>query len=193
MEKIGESIPQVWFAVQVRPQAEKSVAAIARYNGFEEFLPLCRSQTRWPGRVQSLDVPLFPGYLFCRISPDVRLQLQTIPGVRSIVGDGKTPIPVDDTEMAALRATARSGLPVEPWPLPRNGNRVRLKGGPLTGLQGLLVAVRESYRLVLSISVLDRSIAVEIEPGWATPLRLPRPKGASDAFPQPLAERSTFL
>ena len=116
-----------------RPQSERSVAAIARYNGFEEFLPLYRSRSAWSRRVQSLDVPLFPGYVFCRINPDLRLQLQTIPGVQQIVGDGKRPTPVDDAEIAALQAMMQSGLPAEPWRFSTAGVRVLLKDGPLTG------------------------------------------------------------
>ena len=193
MENLANSDPKLWFAVHVRPHSEKSVAAIARYNGFEEFLPLYRSRSRWSGRAKALDLPLFPGCVFCRINPDTRLQLQTLPGVQRIAGDGKRPIPVDDAEMAALQATAQSGLPAEPWTSSKTGHRVRLKAGPLIGLEGLLVAVRKSYRLLLSVTILNRSIAVEIERDWATPVVLPGSRKAPTAFTHSLAERSPYV
>ncbi len=188
MENTDNSNPQLWFAVQVRPQGERSVAAIARYNRFEEFLPLYRSGSRWFGRAKSTEVPLFPGYVFCRINPEMRLQLQTIPGVRHIVGDGKKPTPVIDAEIASLQAAAQSGLPLAPWPFANIGNRVSLTHGPLAGLEGRMVALRNRCHFLLSLSILNCSISVEIERDWATPLLSPRPRGAANAFTQPLAE-----
>lgn len=180
----------LWFAVNVRPQFERSVAAIVRYNDFEEYLPLYRNCGDRSGRVRSLDRSLFPGYVFCRINPDAKLQLQTIPGVQYIVGDGKTPTPVDDAEMAALQATARSGLPAEPWPFSKTGYRVLLNDGPLTGLEGLMVAVRKRCRLVLPVTILNRSVAVEIERDWATPIRVPGSQGTAKPLQGALAEGS---
>lgn len=188
VENTDNSNPQLWFAVQVRSKAERSVAAIARYNRFEEFLPLYRSGGRWFGRAKSADVPLFPGYVFCRINPEMRLQLQTIPGVRNIVGDGKKPTPVIDAEIASLQAAAQSGLPLAPWPFANTGARVILKRGPLAGLEGRMVALRNSCRFLLPVSILNCFVSVEIERDWATPVLSPRPRGAANAFTQPLAE-----
>jgi len=193
METLYDLNSHPWFAVRVKSRSEKSVAEIARYNGFEQFLPLYRSRRRWSDRVKSLDLPLFPGYVFCRVDPVCRLQLLTIPGVQHIVGAGKTPLPVSDGEILALQVAAQSGLPAEPWPFLRAGQRVLLEDGPLAGLEGLLVEIRKNYRLLLSVSLLNRSVAVEIDRDWVTPLREHGPDIAATAFTSPLAVRRPFV
>jgi transcription antitermination factor NusG len=159
-----------WFAVRVRSRAEKTVATMAQQRGIQEFLPVYESRRRWSDRIKSVEVPLFPGYVFCRLDPDRRLPLLTIPGVLQIVGQGRTPIPVDDSEIAALQAASFSGLQVEPCPFLKIGERFRLEAGPLAGVEGLLVEIRNHCRLVLSVSLLNRSVAVEIDRDWVTPL-----------------------
>lgn len=193
MDNLSNSDLSPWFAVRVKSRTEKSVAAIARFNGFEQFLPLWQSRSRWSDRVKSIQLPLFPGYVFCRIDPKCRLQLLTIPGVQYIVGAGKTPLPVNDTEIAALQVAAQSGLSAEPWPFLKAGQRVLLKEGPLAGLEGLLIEVRKNYRLLLSVSLLNRSVAVEIERDWVTPLRTPGFKLPATRFNTPLAGRSPYV
>jgi transcription antitermination factor NusG len=186
------STPHPWFAVQVKPRSEKSVAAIARYNGFDQFLPLYHTSRRWSDRIKSIELPLLPGYVFCRIDPACRLQLLTIPGVQQIVGAGKTPLPVNDAEIAALQVAAQSGLPAEPWPFLRAGQQVLLQDGPLAGLEGLLIEVRKNYRLLLSVALLNRSVAVEIDRDWVTPIRTPGSRIAPTTFTAPLAGRSPY-
>ena len=161
-----------------------------RYNGFEQFLPLYKSRRRWSDRIKLLEFPLFPGYVFCRIDPACRMQLLTLPGVQQIVGAGKTPIPIDNAEIAALQLAAQSGLSAEPWPFLRAGQQVLLKEGPLAGLEGLLVEVRKNYRLVLSVTLLNRAVAVEIDREWVTPIRTATPKMAPPSFTSTLAGRS---
>jgi transcription antitermination factor NusG len=182
-----------WFAVRVKSRAEKSVAAVAQYNGFEQFLPLCASRRQWTDRVKSLQLPLFPGYIFCRIDLNTRLQLRTIPGVQGILGAGKLPLPVDEAEITALQAAEKSGLPLEPWPLLSTGQRVLLEEGPLAGLEGTLVEVRKNYRLLLSVTLLNRAVAVEIERDWVTPIGAPVATGSRIAFTPPLIGRSPFV
>jgi transcription antitermination factor NusG len=191
VENLGNSQSHRWFAVRVRAGTEKSVAAIARYNGFEAFLPLYQCRSRWPGRVLA-DEPLFPGYVFCRINPDSQLQLSTLPGVKHPVGDDTACVPADNEEIAALQAMTQSGLPASPWRFSTAGRPVLLENGPLTGTAGTLITVRNSYRLLLSVSALSRSVAVEIERDWATPVHVAGPQGSANTFPQPLAERSPY-
>jgi transcription antitermination factor NusG len=193
MDELYNSNPHPWFAVRVKSRSEKSVAAIARYNGLEQFLPLYTSRRRWSDRVKSLQLPVFPGYVFCRVDLESRLQLLTIPGVQHIVGPGKIPVPVGETEMAALQVAVQSGLPLEPWPFLRAGQRVLLKDGPLAGLEGLLIEVRKNYRILLSITLLNRSVAVEIERDWVTPLRTPGSGMGTISFTPPLAGRSPVV
>jgi transcription antitermination factor NusG len=159
-----------WFAIRVKSRCEKSVAAMAQNKGFEEFLPLYQSRRRWSDRIQSVEVPLFPGYIFCRLDPAHRLPLLTIPGVLHFVGIGKTPIPVEESEILAIQAAVNSGLAIEPWDFVEVGQRVRLEEGPLTGVEGIYLGMSKQQRLVVSVGLLKRSVAVTIDRHWAVPL-----------------------
>ena len=159
-----------WFALRVKSRSEKIVSTIARNKGFEEFLPLYRCCHRWSDRNKSVELPLFPGYVFCRLDPRYRLPILTIPGALHFVGIGKVPVPIDDAEIAAIQTAVRSGLTTEPWPYLNVGQTVRLEEGPLAGLEGILVEARKKQRIVVSVSLLQRSVAVEIEREWVTPV-----------------------
>ena len=169
-EEQRESRPLPWLALQVKARAEKIVSTIARNQGFEEFLPVYQSRRRWSDRFKSVEVPLFPGYVFCRANPELRLPLLTIPGVVNFVGIGKVPATIDETEIASIQAAVASRLSAEPYPFLEVGQRVRVAEGPLAGLEGLLVQVRKQHRIVVSVSLLRRSVAVEIERHWIRPL-----------------------
>lgn len=176
-QEIFDHHPGKWFAIRVKPQAERVVATIARYKGFEEFLPLYKARRRWSDRFQWVDLPLFPGYLFCRLkNEESRLPILTIPGVLHFVGIGKIPVPIDDWEVAAIQAAIQSGLSAEPWPFLDVGQKVRIEEWPLIGTEGILVEIRRKQRIVVSVSLLSRSIAVEIERHWARPLDAGRSK-----------------
>jgi len=162
-------IPQ-WFAVRVKSGTERLVAVAAHNKGFEEFVPLYKARRRWSDRVKSLEAPLFPGYVFCRLQSQRRLPILTIPGVMHFVGIGKIPTPIEDTEIAAIQQAARSGLLVEPCPFLDIGQRVRIEEGPLAGLDGILTDFRKQHRIVLSVSLLRRSISVEVEREWVEPV-----------------------
>jgi transcription antitermination factor NusG len=159
-----------WFALRVKPRFEKTVSTIARSKGYDEFLPLYRSRRRWSDRIKAVDLPLFPGYVFCQLNPDYRLPILTIPGALHFIGIGRTPTPIDDAEIAALQTAMQAGLWAEPCPFLDVGQRVRLEEGPLAGLEGLLVEVRKKQRLIVSVTLLKRSVAVEIERDWVRPL-----------------------
>jgi transcription antitermination factor NusG len=159
-----------WFALRVKPRFEKTVSTIARNKGYEEFLPLYRTRQRWSDRMKTVDLPLFPGYVFCQLNPEYRLPLLTIPGALHFVGIGKVPVSIEDREIVALQAAIRSGLLAEPWPFLDVGQRVRLEEGPLAGLEGLLIEIRNKHRLVVSVTLLKRSMAVEIDRNWVRPL-----------------------
>jgi transcription antitermination factor NusG len=146
-----------WFALQVRYQYENVVTAHLNGKGYEWFLPLYKRRRRWSDRIKETEQPLFPGYVFCRLNPLNRLPILTTPGVSLIVGVGKTPEPIDETEIAAIQSAVKSGLPSQPWPFVHIGQRVRIEQGPLCGLEGLLLDVRGHHRLVLSVTLLQRS------------------------------------
>jgi transcription antitermination factor NusG len=160
-----------WYALRVRPNYEKPVAAALRGKGFQEFLPLIRSKRQWSDRVKIMDLPLFPGYLFCRLNLEERLPLLTTPGFLYLVGVGKNPEPVDETEIVGIQAVLRSGLTVTPWPNLVVGQKVRLKHGPLKGLDGVLTRIANRHRIYVSVTLLKRSISVEVDPDWVQPVR----------------------
>jgi transcription antitermination factor NusG len=160
-----------WYAIHVQSKFESLVSTALRGKGYQEFLPLYRSRRRWSNRVVELDLPLFPGYLFCRF--DVRgrlLPILTTPGVVSIVGAGRTPIPVSNDEIGAVRAILHSGLAALPWPFFHVGSKVYIEGGPLAGVEGVVTNTDKVYRLIVSVSLLQRSVAVEIDRAWARPI-----------------------
>jgi transcription antitermination factor NusG len=159
-----------WFALRVKSRCEKVVATIAQNKGFEEFLPVYQSLRRWSDRMKSVELPLFPGYIFCRLDPQRRLPLLTIPGALHFVGIGKTPVAIEDTEILAIQSAVHSGLMIEPYPFIEIGQRVRLECGPLAGLEGVLVGTSKQHRIVVSVTLLRRSVAVAIDRHWATPL-----------------------
>ena len=160
----------LWYAIRVQSKLGNLASATLRGKGYEEFLPLYRSRRRWSDRVKELDLPLFPAYLFCRFDVYSRLPILTTPGVISIVGAGKTPVPVSDDEIAAVQAVIRSGLPALPWPCLTVGSRILIERGPLAGLEGIALDVDRKYRLVVSVPLLQRSVAVEIDRDWARPI-----------------------
>jgi transcription antitermination factor NusG len=174
----GNVMVAPWFALRVRPNYEKPVAAALRGKGFQEYLPLVRSRRQWSDRVKEMDLPLFPGYLFCRLNLDERMPLLTTPGFLYLVGVGRNPEPVDETEIAAIRAVLRSGLPVTPWPSLMVGQKVQLKHGPLRGLEGVLTRIANQHRMYVSVTLLKRSISVEVAPEWIQPI-----SSAGDATP----------
>ena len=146
------------------------MAATLRGKGFEEFLPLQRTRRQWSDRVKIVDMPLFPGYLFCRLNLEQRMPLLTTPGFLYIVGVGRNPKPVDESEILAIQTVLRSGLPAKPWPSLVIGERVRLKHGPLCGLEGTLSKIANQHRIYVSVTLLKRSISVEVNPEWIQPI-----------------------
>jgi len=171
-----------WFALRVKCRYEKLVSTLLRDKGYDEFLPLYWSRRRWSDRFQSVELPLFPGYVFCRLEPQQsRLPLLVTPGAMHFVGVGRSPEPIDDGEIGAIQAALRSGLRAEPWPFLKVGHRVRLEEGPLNGLEGILIEVRKQHRIVVSVSLLQRSMAVEIDREWIRPLDAARPSILIDA------------
>jgi transcription antitermination factor NusG len=163
-----ETLP--WYALRVRPRFEKAVALTLLSKGYEGFLPLYRNRSRWSDRIKEVEMPLFPGYLFCRFDVNNRLPILVTPGVMHVVGIGKTPYPVYDDEIRALQSVVLSGLQAEPRSYLNVGEKVRIEIGPLAGLEGILLALKGSSQLILSVSLLQRSVAVTIDESWVVSL-----------------------
>lgn len=156
-----------WFAIQVKSRRERAVALALRTKGYDEFLPLYQTE---PGRKCGEDrVPLFPGYLFCQLNANVCGAIVTTPGVIRIIGIGSRPFPVADEEIQSIRCIINSGVPSQPWPYLRIGETVRIDQGSLSGVSGFVVRVRSRTRVVVSVTLLQRSVAVEIDSSTVVP------------------------
>jgi len=155
-----------WFALLVRAAREKYATLLLENAGFQCYLPVSKFTRRWSDRLKEVEVPLFPGYLFCRMNPEDRLPVLMTPGVIQIVGVGKTPLPVDEEEIVAIQRAATTGVSIIPWPYVKIGQVARIEAGPLKGLSGIIVKIKSGMKLVLSVSLLQRSVAVEIDRSW---------------------------
>jgi transcription antitermination factor NusG len=137
---------------------------------YEAFLPVYRKTREWSDRSKSLEIPLFSGYVFCRGNLSRQPRLVSTPGVIGILNFGGTPALISEAEIEALKAVIRSGVFVEPWQYVREGERVRVHKGSLTGLEGILVRMKGDCRVVLSVETLCRSVAVEVSRDSIAPL-----------------------
>jgi transcription termination/antitermination protein NusG len=162
---------QLWYALQVRARCEKVVASTLASKGYEGYLPLYSQRNRWSDRIKEIQLPLFAGYLFCRFDVNKRLPILVTPGVMRVVGIGGTPYPVEEHEIQALQAITLSQLQAEPWSYLNIGQKVRIELGSLAGVEGILAGVKGSSKLVVSVSLLKRSVAVEIDESWVVPVR----------------------
>jgi transcription termination/antitermination protein NusG len=159
-----------WIAVYVKTGWEHSVSNQLRDFGYEHYLPVRTSGDRL-ARGERRNVPLFPGYVFCRFRSVAEIRIVRASGVLRLVGYGGQPAPIPDPEIAAIRRVLDSGLDSEPWNLLKAGQLVRVEDGPLRGIEGTLLAVKSSSRLVVGIKMLQRFVAVNIA-GWeVVPLR----------------------
>jgi transcription antitermination factor NusG len=165
-----ELYPQ-WYALAVKHQHERRVGVVLQTRGLETLVPLYRARRAWSDRVKDVDLPLFPGYVFCRFTYVNRTGLLNTPGVTKIVGFGGWPAPLEDSEISAIQSVLRLKLPVRPWPYLNPGDRVLVERGPLRGLEGVLLREKDRLRLVISVELLRRSIVAEIEPEMIVPAR----------------------
>jgi transcription antitermination factor NusG len=166
---VTETPTLAWYAVRVRARQESLVAEALTCKGYQVLLPQYRCRKRWSDRVKEMTLPLFPGYLFARVDLRRRLPLLVTPGVLHMVAAGETILPVDPDEIAAIERIVASGTPAEPWPYLHVGQRVRIQGGALHGVEGVLAAVDDRQRVVVSVTLLQRSVAVQIDASQAFP------------------------
>ena len=146
-----------WFALRVRPKHERTAAIHLCRLGFDEYVPLTKVRRRWSDRIKELDAPLFPGYIFCRFTYSDRLRVLNSPGVESVVGG------LDDSEIDAMRILVATGKPLAHLPFLRIGQSVLIERGPFAGIRGIVLREENSWRVVVSVEALDRSIAVELD------------------------------
>jgi transcription antitermination factor NusG len=152
-----------WYAAYTRANHEKGVARQLHLRSFEYFLPLYEKISRWKDRRVKIQLPLFSGYVFVRMVLEERLRLLQIPSVVRLVGFNGIPTPLSDADMEAMRSGLAGVVHSEPYPYLRVGRRVRLRSGPLQGLEGILLKKKSGCRFVVSLELIQRSIAVEVE------------------------------
>jgi transcription antitermination factor NusG len=155
--------PPQWFAAYTTPRHEKHVAEMLAERNIESFLPLYRTVRQWKKSSPiTLEMPLFPCYLFVHIRRAARGTVLGLPGVVSIVGSPKEPWPLPQMEIEALRLGVQTGK-VEPHPYLNVGDRVRIKAGSMAGVEGILVRRRNQMRFVLTLDAIMRSVSVEVD------------------------------
>ena len=161
--RIAAETPALWYALYTRHQHEKVIANALTNKGFDVFLPLYVAGRQWKDRTKQLSLPLFPCYVFLRDSLVRRLDVLKTPGVRQIVSSSGRPAEIPNTEIEAIRTAFNTSLKMEPYPLLQCGDIARVKTGPLAGLEGILVRKKKLFRLVLSVEMLGKAVAVEVD------------------------------
>jgi transcription antitermination factor NusG len=151
-----------WYALYTRHQHEKMVDQVLTNKGFNTFLPLYATTHNWKDRTKALSLPLFPCYVFLKGGIERRLQILTTPGIYGLVSSAGQPAAIPDIEIDAIRRAVESGARVEAHPYLKCGNWVRVKSGPLTGIEGILVRKKNISRLVLSVEILGTAAAIEV-------------------------------
>jgi transcription antitermination factor NusG len=159
-----------WYAAHVCSRHEKQVLSQLQERRVTSFLPVYRSVRRWKDRRKELELVLFPGYVFVQIDLKDRLRVLQLPSVVRFVSFNGQPAPLGDNEIEVLSKGLASGIRAEPHPYLKVGNRVRVVSGPLEGAEGILVRRKDKFRVVLSIDIIMRSVAVEVDEADIQPL-----------------------
>jgi transcription antitermination factor NusG len=160
-----------WYAVVVRPRSEKAVARAFDSRVVENYLPVYRGRYRTAGRFKDVDLPLFPQYVFCKMNAFSPGYILSTPGVFRFVAFGGQMAAIDSQELESIRRAVDSGEPLQPWPFLKAGDTVEVAEGPLRGVVGQLIRFKGECQLVLSLSMLQRSVAVAVERRWVRPCR----------------------
>jgi len=162
-----------WYAAYTCANHEKRIAAQLADRQIQHFLPLYETVHRWKDRRVRLELPLFPGYLFVRIPLKEKLRVLELPSVVRLVGFGERPAALPEAEIETLRQGLGSELRAQPHPYLAKGRHVRIVRGPLSGMEGILLRIKGNLRIVLSVDLILRSVAVDVEAGAVIPLGSP--------------------
>lgn len=154
-----------WFAVQIFARHEKHVAAELRLKGIDSYLPIVTRLRQWSDRKKQVDLPLFPCYAFVHIfpSPEQRVRVLQVPGVIGLVGGAGHGIAIPDEQIEHIRTLLKNKIPLDPYPFLKIGQRVRIHGGSLEGIEGILVRRNGTRRLIISVDSLERSLSLSVE------------------------------
>jgi len=157
------SLDTNWYAVYTCTRHEKRVKQLLDERRIDCFLPLYRSVRRWKDRRKELELALFPAYVFVHINSKDRVRVLQLPSVVSFVTFGNSPAAIASSEIESLRSGIANGMCLEPHPYLKVGRRVRIKQGPLAGSTGILLRKKDKLRVVVSLEIIMRSVAVEID------------------------------
>lgn len=155
----------LWFAVQTYPRHEKRAASQLAQRGVDHYLPLVTQLHQWSDRRKLVELPLFPCYMFVHISPSAEHQVEVLQvgGVIGFVGDGRHGVPIPDYQIEDIRTLLSNKIPLDPYPFLKIGQRVRICGGSLDGIEGILVRRNGTRRLIISVDNLERSLSICVE------------------------------
>jgi transcription antitermination factor NusG len=159
-----------WYALYTYPRHEKAVADQLESKAVEAFLPTLTTESRWKDRRVRIQTPVFPGYVFARISPGQRSKVLNAPGVIRMLSFNGTPVPIDDSEIEAVKLCLERGAALKPHPFLEVGDRVRVRSGMLEGLEGLISRCKNERRLIVPITLINQSVAIEIDVQLLEPL-----------------------
>ncbi len=162
-ELFDSGLQQNWYVAYTRANHERTVTDQLVERGIESFLPQYESVRKWKDRKVYLHLPLFPGYVFVRFATPDRLRVQQTRGLVQLLSFGGSPTPVPETEMQSIREILSRGLRALPHPFLRAGRRIRIKSGPLAGLDGIVVRRKNRYRFVVSVELILKSMSVEVD------------------------------
>jgi transcription antitermination factor NusG len=165
--RVSSSLP--WYGLRTRSNHEAVAARALESKGYEPYLPTYRRRRRWSDRVVESEQPLFPGYVFCRFDAKQRLPIITATGIVSIVGFGNGPAVIANSEIEAVQILLRSGAAAQTCAFIREGQHVRINRGALEGLQGILLRNKNEWRVVISVTMLQRSLSIEVDREWTSP------------------------
>jgi transcription antitermination factor NusG len=154
---------RLWFALEVQNKLAASVCHALTEKGYESLHATYQVTRRWCDRTSVSEVPLFPGYLFAKFDPNDRFPVVVTQGVRRVVSFGRTPAAIPTDEIESIKVALQSGLPLEPHNMPAVGQWVAITSGPLASVKGVLMDVRKGLRVILSVPLINRSVAVEID------------------------------
>ncbi len=152
-----------WYAVATQPRHEKVVTGQLETAGVEVFLPLMKAPSRWKDRRVTLERPIFPGYVFTRIDLDDRRRVYSVPGVVRMISFNGKPAEIDESEIEAVRTCLTQGVRPEPHSFLTSGEKVRVISGVLQGVEGVVLRQKNELRIVVSISLIQQSISVEVD------------------------------
>ena len=161
----------MWFAARTKARHETTAVRYLQARGVDVFLPVYKSRRQWSDRVKVVELPLFVGYFFVQIEDGRFIPVLEAPGVVDIVGFAGAPAPIPEAEVKAVRRLVASGLPASPHPYLKTGDRVRIKGGPLDQMEGIFQKVRNQWRFILTVEMLQRAVAVEVDSEMVEPVR----------------------